>query len=278
MNRSFLFIPGTFEKYIIKINTINADQFVIDLEDSIDREDLGLAYKLIKKYRKLLKTKKVFARVPKNICNNKIINFLISNGINGLVIPKIFKNSELKKIITILSKIKKKIKLILLAETAYSIVNLNDLIKLSDNFYGIMFGHEDYSLDLKLFEGKNKNQFNYAREKIVAVSNANNLIPIESPYLSVKNKSGFRKYLKNSKDIGFKGAICLSPTQCEIVNQNFLPDYNSYKTSKKIINLILKNKLKKKIIYKNSTFVGPPIVEQSKLIISEYEKYKKLKS
>ena len=277
MGRSFLFIPGTYEKYILKINSVKTDKIIIDLEDSINIRDLNLAYKLIKKHKELLKKNKVFARIPKNLCDHKTISFSVANGVNGLVIPKIFKISELKKIINVLKNIQKKLYLILLAETAYSIVYLNDLIKLSSNFYGIMFGHEDYSLDIKIFEGKNKNKFTYAREKIVAVCNANNLIPIESPFLSVKDKEGFRKYLKNSKEIGFKGVICLSPTQCEIANKSFLPDYKSYQLSKKIINIIKTNKNKKNIIYKDSIFVGPPIIKQSKIIIKAYEEYKNQK-
>ena len=277
MNRSFLFILSTFEKYILKINTINADKFVIDLEDSIDSGDLDIAYTLIKKHRKKFINKKFFARVPKEICTYKILSFLVSNGISGFIIPKIFSIRQLQKIIKNINKIKKKIDLILLAETTYSIVNLNSLVQLSNKFYGIMFGHEDYSLDIKIFEGKNKNKFSYAREKIVAVANANNLVPIESPYLLVKDNKGLEDYLKVSKETGFKGLICLSPTQCKIANKSFLPDERSYKLSKEIIRINKINKQKKNIIYTNSTFVGPPLVEQSKLIIKIYEKYKKNK-
>ena len=76
MNRSFLFIPSTFEKYILKIDTINADKFVIDLEDSIDNRDLDIAYTLIKKHKKIFFNKQIFARVPKEICTYKILSFL----------------------------------------------------------------------------------------------------------------------------------------------------------------------------------------------------------
>ena len=277
MNRSFLFIPSTIEKYILKIDTINADKFVIDLEDSIDNRDLDIAYTLIKKHKKIFINKQIFARVPKEICTYKILSFLASNGISGFIIPKIFSTRDLQKIIKNINKIKKKIDLILLAETTYSIVNLNDLVQLTNKFSGIMFGHEDYSLDIKIFEGKNKNKFSYAREKIVAVANANNLIPIESPYLLVKDNKGLEDYLKVSKETGFKGLICLSPTQCEIANNSFLPDERSYKLSKEIIRINKANKQKKNIIYTNSTFVGPPLVEQSELIIKTYENYKKKK-
>ncbi|MDC1167271.1 aldolase/citrate lyase family protein [Candidatus Pelagibacter sp.] len=275
MSRSFLFVPSTFEKYLLKIDKTEADKIVLDLEDSIDQDDLNVAYTLIKKHRKILTKQKVFARVPKEIFNYKTIKFLILNGIRGFVIPKIHNTNELKKIINIVNKIKIKIELILLAETAFSIVNLNNLLKLSNKFYGIMFGHEDYSLDIKIFESKNKNKFVYVREKIIAVANSNNLVPIDSPFLSVNNKKGFKNYIKDSKEKGFKGVICLSPTQCEIANQLYLPDEQSYKLSKKIIKISKENKLKKKIIYHNSIFVGPPIIKQSKLIIESYEKYKK---
>ena len=275
MGRSYLFIPSTIEKYILKLQILDADIIVLDLEDSINSDDLDTAYYLISKHKKLIFKKKVYARIPKEICNFKILSFLVNNGVTGLVIPKVFSRNQLKKIIANINKIKKKIDLILLAETAYSITNLNELIKLSNKFIGIMFGHEDYTLDIKIFEGKNKNKFIYAREKIVAVSNANNLIPIESPYLSVKDEKGFKKYLKFSKEIGFKGVICLSPNQSRIANKSFLPGYNIYKLSKEIVRLSKSNKEKKNIIYKKSKFIGPPIIGQSNLIIKQYESYKK---
>lgn len=278
MGRSFLFVPATFEKYVSNIKTIEADKIVLDLEDSIDINQISIAYSLIKKFNKILLSKKVFARVPIEICNYKTLSFLVKNGICGFILPKVFSFRELNKILKIINKLEKKVDLILLAETSFSIINLDKLVKLSKKFKGIMFGHEDYSLDVKIFENKNDNKFIYAREKIIAVANSNNLIPIDSPFLGIKDIKGFKNYIKNSKNIGFKGVICLSPSQCKIANKSFIPDKKLYDLSKKIIKISEQNDLKKKILYHDSIFIGPPIIKQSKLIVKTYENYKKKKS
>jgi len=275
MGRSFLFVPATFEKYFSKIKTIEADKIVLDLEDSIDINQISIAYDLIKKFNKILLSKKVFARVPMEISNYKTLNFLVKNGICGFVLPKVLSIGELNKILKNIKRLKKKVDLILLAETSFSIINLDKLVKLSKQFKGIMFGHEDYSLDVKIFEDKNKNKFVYAREKIIAVANCNNLIPIDSPFLAIKDMKGFKNYIKDSKNIGFKGVICLSPSQCTVANEGFIPDKKLYELSKKIIKISEKNNLKKKILYHDSIFIGPPIIKQSNLIVKTYEKYKK---
>ena len=54
-----------------------------------------------------------------------------------------------------------------------------------------------------------------------------------------------------------------------------MPDKKLYELSKKIIEISEQNNLKKKILYHNSIFIGPPIVKQSRLIVKNYENYKK---
>ena len=270
--RSWIFVPAIYEKYYNKINDLTSDYIVLDFEDSIPSDKIDTSLDLFKINSKHIKKKNIYARIPHTLVNRKKINQLISYGCQGFVLPKIYDFKILKKLDRILIN-KNKIKIVLLIETAFSIENLSKILGLSNRIIAIMFGHEDYLLDIKAEDSINQLNLLYARSKIVSCAYSKNLTPIDSPFLNIRDKIGLKKYIKKSKEIGFKGMITLTPDQSLIANDYYLPTKTEYLKSKELINLNKKFNNNKLINFSKGRFIGPPLLKKALINIKLYEKY-----
>ena len=271
--RSWLFIPSIYEKYYKNLDNIDSDVKVLDFEDSVPQNKLKEAKKTFKKNSKFFVKSIIYARIPHSFINIKDITLLIDNGCKGIVIPKIHKLSTISKLDKILNTINRKIKIVLLIETAYSLVYLKEILSKSNKIIAIMFGHEDYLLDIESEESDDEINLNYARSHIVALAYSKKITPIDSPFLQIKNDKCLKKYIARSKLFGFKGMITLTPNQSKIANLNFLPSKKEYLKSVELISLnneIQNNKLTN---YSKGRFIGPPLLKKALINVELYERF-----
>ena len=108
----------------------------------------------------------------------------------------------------------------------------------------------------------------YPRSIIPIYAHAYGMDAIESPYLNLKDKKGYKRYLTKAKSYGYTGILNVHPSQCVLANKLFYPTKKEFAVSKLIINS------NKKLKYQNQNIsvlknklVGPPMIKRAKKIL-----------
>lgn len=119
------------------------------------------------------------------------------------------------------------IKLLALIESAKAICNLSSICKASPYLSGLIFGAEDFALDLSLTRTPSLTEFIYARSAIVTACRAYDLSSaIDLVCTSYKGEAG-QKTLEDEciggKSMGFNGKQCIHPDQIEVTQRSFAP-------------------------------------------------------
>ena len=108
----------------------------------------------------------------------------------------------------------------------------------------------------------------YARSKIILECSINNLISIDSPFMSIANMDAFENEVKKSKSIGMLSKAAINPSQISIIKKYFLPTEDEILEAKEIINLYKKSN--NGVFSYKGKVVDKPIIKimENKLIIS----------
>lgn len=119
------------------------------------------------------------------------------------------------------------IKLLALVESAKAVCDLSSICKSSPYLSGLIFGAEDFALDLSLTRTPSLTEFIYARSAIVTACRAHDLpSAIDLVCTSYKGEAG-QKTLEEEciggKKMGFNGKQCIHPDQIEATQRSFAP-------------------------------------------------------
>jgi len=141
-------------------------------------------------------------------------------NINSIFLPKIENAEDLNDIVSQLDENKINYKEIIpIIENKNGLNNIDKIIKVS-NIGNIAFGHCDYNLSLNIFPFFHQENFEYWKwvDKIVTITNENDICFINSPFLSLKNLDFFGSMIEHLKKITNDnfGQISLSNTHTKI--------------------------------------------------------------
>lgn len=210
---SLLFVPAK-EKMLMKIKDLNADAYILDLEDSIEEEYKHEALHAIQEFLKLnSQMDNIFVRVNRSYMERelKVLNIYSA----GFMIPK-FENFDG---ITFEEKeILKKHRIIALIETPQGVANI-ELVSKSDLIDGISFGGEDYTA-LTNMENTSDSLF-YVKSRIVMYAKAYKKAVYDTPIFELNNEDILKKDVENSLKMGFDGKMAINPKQINFINNCF---------------------------------------------------------
>jgi citrate lyase subunit beta/citryl-CoA lyase len=139
---SYFFIPGDKPNYLSKIDKVDADYIVIDLEDSVSINNKQAAIKLV---LALTLNKKMFLRIPFfDYCyTNGQIKDLIIKFDGQIVLPKISSIEDVNKVISLSEGIP--LKMIILIENPQSFIAIEEILEtFSNKIHAIGFGSHDF--------------------------------------------------------------------------------------------------------------------------------------
>jgi citrate lyase subunit beta / citryl-CoA lyase len=249
--RSLLFVPSNNKKMLDKIDTIESDGFVLDLEDSVPISEKEISRRNISDKLKYLDSlKKIFIRI--NDLNTDFyiddIKSTINEKIFGYMIPKFESIRKLKEIIELIeieeernNLIKGGINLILMIENPRGIIELGKLEDLGNKInriFALTIGWEDFTRNIAVFSGISEELLNYVRFQVMLYAKTFNILVIDTIYSDFSNKPGLENEVSKIVKMGFNGKLAIHPLQVDTINKGFLP------SSKEInkMNLIIENR------------------------------------
>jgi len=246
-----IFIPANRLEWVDKTFDKGADSVIIDLEDSVPKDqkvetrDALVSYLESREFDKtvLIRVNSVEGEFGKEDIRSLLE---VSSKIDAFILPKIEEANTLNNLPD---------NLIVLIETPKSIQNIEDLAS-HKKVIGIALGGADLSASLG--SDMSWDSLLFSRSKIILEAALNNLFTIDSPFMDIEDLSSLENESTLSKRLGFDGKAAIHPNQIEPITKSFLPNEKDIEEAKGIIKAF--NSSPEAVIAYEGKMIDMPIV------------------
>jgi len=237
--RSVLMLSCDKIKHLSKIEELEADAIMLNLEDGVSKEDKPFALVLCALY--LIKhrecSKKLIVRV--NALDEggyEEITYLNQFMPDAIRVPKIKTRKEVDNVLALLNE---EIELHLSIETSDAWHNLSSLkgnLRVTTFYLGILDLFADMKLSHSLINLDNPTM-KYMLSHFLISCRAMRVKPVSFVYQEYKNLEEFSKWIELEKSMGYDAKGCISPGQVELVNEKFIDEEAEIKRAMVIVKL-----------------------------------------
>ena len=251
--RSLIFVPANNKRFVEKAKALKADIICFDLEDSVPLNEKDAARKIIAEALAQRTQYKSSFYVRINPLDSDLFSLdltdVIKNGIDGVVVPKVNDQNQIKNLdyeLTTLEDsrkmIKDSIKLIPSIESAKGIVNTYSIATSSERVSAMVFGIFDFLYDMGLdyVENDDIEKYMYARAKVPVDARAAGVEAIDGIWQKVDDIEGLTKDAMLAKRLGYSGKSIIHPAQIEPVHRVFVPTKSQIEWARKVVDALQK--------------------------------------
>ncbi len=246
LQRSELAVPGSSPKMFEKALNSAADYIFLDLEDAVSPNDkLSARANVIKALNEIKwkeKGKTISVRINSldtHYMYRDIIELVEEAGekIDTILVPKAGTASDVYMVDCLLTqietnkKLKNKIGIECLIETALGMSNIKEIATSSDRLEALHFGVADYAASLRarttVIGGLNPDypgdQWHHGLSKLVVTCRAYGLRAIDGPFGDFNDPDAYIDAAKRAAAIGIEGKWAIHPSQIDLANKVFSP-------------------------------------------------------
>jgi citrate lyase subunit beta/citryl-CoA lyase len=236
----------------------NADYIFLDLEDSVSPNDkLSARANIIKALNEINwreKGKTISVRINSldtHYMYSDLVNIIEQAGdkVDTILIPKVGTSSDVYMADCLLTqiennkKLKNKIGIECLIETALGMSNIKEIAKSSDRLEALHFGVADYAASLRartvVIGGLNPDypgdQWHHGLSQLVMTCRAYGLRAIDGPFGDFKDSKAYVASAKRAAAIGIEGKWAIHPSQIDLANEVFSPPETEVNRAKRIL-------------------------------------------
>ncbi|ABB44389.1 HpcH/HpaI aldolase [Sulfurimonas denitrificans DSM 1251] len=237
--RSLLMLSCNNLKHLTKIDTLEADAIILNLEDGVSKVDKPFALVLCAIFLSYYKRcdKKLIVRV--NALNEggyDEIAYLKNFMPDAIRVPKIRDKKEVESVCELLDE---KIELHLSIETKEAWNSMLEL-RVDKNVTTFYLGILDIFADMKLSQtliSRENPVVLYMLSHFLISSKSIGVKPVSFVYQEFKKLPEFEMWLSLEKSMGYDAKGCLSPTQASIANRVFTSSEAEIKRAEIIVKL-----------------------------------------
>jgi len=244
--RTLLSVPGNRENMLEKSMHMNADIIVVDLEDSVPREEKARARAIVKEWLPKIigNGSKVYVRINPldSGLTQEDLEAVIIRDIDGISQPKPSTGQDIKKVAEIVTRLEKErglaeghIRILPWIENSLGLINAYEIASSSPRINGIIFGANDLILETGMIRSEEDYELLYPRTKIVIAARAAGVSAIDTPYNNFKDETGLIREANLARKLGFSGKFVIHPSQIDIVNRTFRPTEEEIAYAKKVV-------------------------------------------
>lgn len=283
--RTLLFTAGHIDRYIQKAFTSDADCIVLDLEDAVpDNLKKFARENIVNNVAKYKGTHSYPVMVRINPMETGMtlldLDAVASEEISGFIYPKAYCADDVKAFDAQLSLKEKMLGLeqghfdiIVLMETPQSALYAYEIATSSPRIIGLLFGSEDFLTDMEGFHGNPVGRSMLVPRHLIAMAaRAANVVPIDTPYVNVKDDDGLHEHISQAKELGYEGMLVMSPRQIEIANKFYTPSEEEVSNAREMVDLAEQAVDENRgIAVTKGMFISPPTLKRAKKLIDRYE-------
>ena len=258
LQRSELAVPGSSPKMFEKALNSAADYIFLDLEDAVSPNDkLSARANVIKALNEIKwkeKGKTISVRINSldtHYMYRDIVELVEEAGekIDTILVPKAGTASDVYMVDCLLTqietnkKLKNKIGIECLIETALGMSNIKEIATSSDRLEALHFGVADYAASLRarttVIGGLNPDypgdQWHHGLSELVVTCRAYGLRAIDGPFGDFNDPDSYVDAAKRAAAIGIEGKWAIHPSQIELANKVFSPLDSEVNKAKRIL-------------------------------------------
>jgi citrate lyase subunit beta/citryl-CoA lyase len=240
--KSLLFVPGDSEKKLAKGDATAASALILDLEDAVSIERIGIARGMVRDY---LTQHADRARQQLWVRINPLDTPLalpdlvgvVPGAPDGIMLPKITSAQEIILLDHYLTALEARdgvapgsIRIIPVAtETPQAMFNANTYRGASPRLAGLTWGAEDLSTAIgastnRVDSGDYEFTYQLARSLCLLGAHAAGVQAIDTITPDFRDQARLEREVRASRRAGFSGKICIHPDQVAGVNAGYAPD------------------------------------------------------
>ena len=246
LQRSELAVPGSSPKMFEKALNSAADYIFLDLEDAVSPNDkLSARANVIKALNEIKwkeKGKTISVRINSldtHYMYRDIVELVEEAGerIDTILVPKAGTASDVYMVDCLLTqietnkKLKNKIGIECLIETALGMSNIKEIAASSNRLEALHFGVADYAASLRarttVIGGLNPDypgdQWHHGLSELVVTCRAYGLRAIDGPFGDFNDPDAYIDAAKRAAAIGIEGKWAIHPSQIDLANKVFSP-------------------------------------------------------
>lgn len=272
--RSALFIPANNPGMIQSSNLLGADAIIYDLEDAVSINQKDSARVLLQEAFNFFNDIETIKIVRVNPMDSPYfkqdVMMVKAYDIQYVLLAKATEQSiiELARLLENTG-----IKIIALIESAYAVYDLSNIIKASNLVEGVLFGAEDYALDMQIKRTKQSDEILVARQMIATTCRALQVFALDTPFTDVEDTQGLIEDTHKAQNYGFSGKACISPKQVKYVNSTFSPTIADISYAIEVIEAAKEAQANGLGVFSlNGKMVDAPIINRARLTLENAKK------
>lgn len=272
LRRSRLYLPGSEPKYYINAALHGPDAVILDLEDSVHRDEKDAARLLV---RNTLRTVD-FGSCERMVRINQLplgledLAEIISESPDLILIPKVEDPQQVAEVDRMIGEMKSRhgiirpIWIMPILESALGIENAFAIATSCENVVALTIGLEDYTADLGVAKTPEGRESAYARACVVNAARAAGVQAIDSVFSDVGDMDALRHWGQASRAMGFEGMGCIHPGQVRVVHEAFAPSAVEIEKAQKIVAAFEDAQQKGlAVVSLGSKMIDPPVVQRA---------------
>jgi citrate lyase subunit beta/citryl-CoA lyase len=244
--RSWMFVPGNRDRFVQKAKASAADAILLDLEDGVlpaEKEEArrAVAVALSEPWAGPARYVRVNALSTPWLTAD--LDAVIVPGIEGICLTKVATADDVVNVSSQMEKLERgrgmksgSVKILAAVESAKGLINAYAVASADARVSGLMFGAEDYALDVGLGARREKEaaELIYARSCIVVAATAAQVLSIDGVFPDLNNPEGLLDDVRQARRLGFTSKSTFNPRQINVINEEFSPTPDEIEYARKI--------------------------------------------
>jgi len=241
-----MFVPGNRDRFIQKAHTSAADAILLDIEDGVLPNEKAEARRMIAAALADAKggpRRYVRVNALTTPWLKPDLEAVIAPNLEGICLTKVTRPSDIHDTASMIEVLEKKqglevgkIKILAAVESARGLMNALAIADSSPRISGLMFGAEDYALDLGLGGRRiiKKKKLLFARSQIVNAATAANVLSIDGVFPNLNDEQGLEADVRQARRLVFTSKSTFNPRQIYMINAIFSPQPDEIEYARKI--------------------------------------------
>ena len=232
--RSVMTVPVIVPRFLKKAPSSGADVICLDLEDSVPPTEKAGARPLARQAIESMAGCGVTLYIRVNGFWSGLteddLGAVVRPGLGGVVLSKAESVGEVERADALLYRLEREhglepgsVALAPLVETAKGVAYAREICAASGRLSAAVFGAEDYATDIGVQRTEAGDEIRWARSALAVAAHAAGITPIDTPDPDYTDEAHLRREMELAKSMGYRGKLCIHPTQVAIANEVFRP-------------------------------------------------------
>ena len=244
--RSWMFVPGNRERFIQKAKTSASDAILLDLEDGVLPAEKAearraVAAALSESWKGPVRYARVNALTTPWLAADLMA--VIVPGIEGICLTKVETASDIKTVSSQIAALEHQrginsgtVKILAAVESARGLINSYEIATADPRVSGLIFGAEDFALDLGLGARREKEaaELIHARSTVVVAATAARVLSVDGVFPDLNNPDGLLEDVRQARRLGFTSKSTFNPRQIDVINDEFSPKPDEIEYARKV--------------------------------------------